>query len=180
MSFIGIRIPLETARLLHEINVPGTKCDTAHLHITLLYLGKDIPIKILSKTMSATYEVIQNISPFRVKVSNVDCFEPSAENKPVPVIAPVQSIKIHELNNSLKKMFNKKRINYDKTYKEYKPHITLSLNDETIIKTKIEPIEWSVQEIVLWGGNSGDNKIAVNFPIELKKNEEIMDLCCGK
>src|SRR5277367_5816279 len=97
MSFIGIRVPHETARLLHDIDVPGEKEDSAQLHITLLYLGKNTPIKEIAKAMVATYEVTQAISPFWVKTTNVSCF-PMEEGYPCPIIAPIQSPKLFELN----------------------------------------------------------------------------------
>lgn len=172
MSFIGIKIQHETARLLHEIDVPGKKTDSAQLHITLLYLGKDVSIKQLSKAMTVAYDVISGFAPFRVKTSCIDSFE-TPEGKMKPIVAPIQSIKLHELNAALKSEFKKKKVFFDKTYNEYKPHITLSFNNEGINKTKIEPIEWSVQEIVLWGGHDGDNRIFITFPIELRQNEEI-------
>lgn len=165
MAFIGISVPHEAARLVHEIDVPGDKEDSAHLHITLLYLGRDFSIKELSKAMMATYEVTRNTSPFRVKLGCIDHFDvPDKRN--FPIIAPAQSIKIHELNAALKRTFNKKRIAYDKTFKEYKPHVTLSFNKDPVNKSKIEPIEWSVHELVLWGGSNGDNRVFVTFPLD--------------
>lgn len=172
MSFIGIRVPHETARLLHDIEVPGEKEDTAQLHITLLYLGQNVPIKEIAKAMIATYEVTQNISPFWVKSTSVSCF-PVEEGDPCPIIAPIQSPKLLELHKFLKKSFDKMNVEYSKKFKIYHPHVTLSFNDTGIKKTKIEPIEWSVQEIVLWGGEDGDDRIFTTFPLEIKKNCEI-------
>lgn len=175
MAFLGIRIPHETARLIHEIEVPGEKEDSAQLHITLLYLGDETPIKDLAKAMVATYEVAQNINPFWVKLACVSYF-PVEESNPVPIIAPVVSPKLTELYTMLKKSFDKTKVDYSKKFKEYKPHVTLSFNEEPIKKTKIEPIEWSVQELVLWGGSDGDNRVFTTFPLEIKKNEEIQCL----
>lgn len=172
MSFIGIRIPHETARLLHEIEVPGEKEDSAQLHITLLYLGKDIPIKELAKAMVATYEVTQVMPPFWVKSNNVMSF-PVDEGCPHPIVAPIQSIKLFELHRFLKKSFDRAGVEYSKKFKLYRPHVTLSFNDIAIKKTKIEPVEWTIQEVVLWGGEDGDNRVFTTFPLELKKNCEI-------
>lgn len=172
MSFLGIRIPHETARLLHEIDVPGEKEDSAQLHITLLYLGKNISIKELAKAMVATYEITENTCPFWVKSSSVSCF-PVEEGFPYPIIAPIISPKLVELHKRLKKSFDKTGVEYNKKFKLYKPHVTLSFNKDAIKKTKIEPIEWPIQELVLWGGEDGDNRVFTTFPLEIKKNGEL-------
>lgn len=172
MSFIGIRIPHETARLLHAIDIPGEKEDSAQLHITLLYLGKDAPIEEIAKAMIATYNITQKIGPFFVKSNSVSCF-PVEPGAPVPIIAPIQSQPLLELHKLLKKAFNKAKVIYDDKFKLYKPHITLAFNDSGIKKTKIEPIELPVQEIVLYGGEDGDNRIFTTFPLVLKKNIEL-------
>jgi len=172
MSFIGIRVPHETARLLHEIDVPGEKEDSAQLHITLLYLGKNIPIKELAKAMVATFEVTDATCPFWVKTTSVSSF-PVDEGYPHPIIAPIQSPKLFELHKFLKRALDKSGIEYNKKFKLYRPHVTLSFNDAAIKKTKIEPIEWPIQEVVLWGGEDGDNRVFTTFPLEIKKNGEI-------
>jgi 2'-5' RNA ligase len=177
MSFLGIRIPTETARLFHDIAVPGDKSDSAQLHITLLYLGNETPIKQLAKAMTATFGIVQNTPPFWAKVSGVNYFEPG-EGKPHPIIAPVISSDLMKLQKSLKRAFNKSKIDYDKTYKDYNPHITLAHHNEPINKTKIDPIEWTIQEIVLWGGHDGDRRIFITFPLALPENTEISELCC--
>jgi 2'-5' RNA ligase len=177
MAFLGIRAPHEAARLIHEIDVPGEKEDSAHLHITLLYLGKDVPVEELARAMIATYSVTKETSPFWVSLNCVNYF-PVPDGVPFPIIAPVVSPKLHELRKNLTKTFGRAKIDYDKKFKLYKPHVTLSFNEESIKKTKIEPIEWSVQELVLWGGSNGDNRVFVTFPLELPKNEEISELCC--
>lgn len=177
MSFIGIRVAHETARLLHDIDVPGEKEDSAHLHITLLYLGNNTPIKEIAKAMVATYEVTQATSPFWVKTASVSCF-PVEEGQDHPIIAPIQSPKLFELHKFLKKTFDKMNVEYSKKFKTYHPHITLSFHNEAIKKTKIDPIDWAVQEIVLWGGEDGDNRVFTTFPLALPKNEEIYELCC--
>jgi 2'-5' RNA ligase len=172
MSFIGIRIQHETARLLTEIDVPGERTDSASLHITLLYLGENTPIKELAKALVATYDITQETCPFLIKTSAISCF-PVEEGNPHPIIAQVQSTKLIELHKQLKRSFNKSNIEYNKKFKTFHPHITLSFNKEAIKRTKIEPIEWSVQELVLWAGDKGDNKLYSVFPLEIRKNCQI-------
>jgi 2'-5' RNA ligase len=179
MSFIGVRINHEAARLFHEIDVPGVRYDSAQLHITLLYLGHNTPIDTLAAAMVATYSVAQTTFPFWAKSTSVASF-PVEVNSPHPIIANIQSPKILQLHKNLKKSLNKAGVEYSKKFKLYRPHITLAFNEAGIKKTKIEPIEWSVQEIVLWGGNNGDNRVFTTFPLEIRENETISELCCKK
>jgi|ERR1700722_9672312 len=165
MAFLGIRAPHEAARLIHEIDVPGEKEDSAHLHITLLYLGKDVSVEELARAMVATYSVTKDTSPFWVSLNCVNYF-PVPDGMPFPIVAPVISPKLHELRKNLAKTFGRAKIDYDKRFKVYHPHVTLSFNDTNIKKTKIEPIEWSVQELVLWGGSNGDSRIFITFPLD--------------
>jgi len=173
MAIIGISVPHETARLIHEIEVPGEKSDSAHLHITLLDLGEEASIESVSKAMVATYSVTQDTNPFWVKLGCVSCFPAIDEGAHNPIIAPVISPTLQKLHSSLKRSLNKNKVGYVKKFKEYKPHITLSYNEGEIKRTKIEPIEWVIQEIVLWCGSDGDNRMFVTFPLEIRKNEEI-------
>ncbi len=173
MSLIGIRVPVETSRLLHEIDVPGIKEDTAQLHITLLDLGDEVPIEKVARAVVATYGVTQATNPFWVKIGCVSCFPTQDENSPNPIIAPIINPTIQKLHCALKKGMCKEKVDYIKKFKEFKPHVTLAYNEGEIKRTKIEPIEWSVQEIVLWGGGDGDNRMFVTFPLEIRKNEEI-------
>ena len=173
MSLIGIRIPVETARLLREIDVPGEKEDTAQLHITLLDLGDEIDIQTVARAVVATYSVAQAASPFWVKLGCVSCFPVRDPDVPNPIIAPIISPILQKMHSSLKREMNKAKVNFNKKFKEYRPHITLAYNDGEIKRTKIQPIELIIQEIILWGGGDGDNRMFCTFPLEIRKNEDI-------
>lgn len=173
MAIITIPIKHECARLLHDIDVPGIKTDTSQLHITLLDLGEEISIETLAKAMVVVHEIVEQSEPFQVRINNVSCFPALVEGASVPIIAPIQCQAINDLNKGLKRLFNKAKIGYDKRFPKFHPHITLSRYEEAIKRTKIEPIEWNVQELVLWGGSEGDNRIFITFPLTIKKNCEI-------
>jgi len=82
MSFLGLRLPHETARLLSEIEVPGKREDLGSYHITLLFLGDDVSIPVLSKALEATYAVSGRQKPFTVRTSTVTCFPGGADGCP--------------------------------------------------------------------------------------------------
>lgn len=165
MAFLGIRVPVETGRLLRGIEVPGEKEGPSEYHITLLCFEDNWPVSEIAKALEATYDVICKIKPFTVKVEDVFCF-PAREDKPVPVVAKVKSEDLHDMRDELAKEFDKCGIDFSKIFKDFKPHITLAYAKESIDKFKIEPaIEFAVQEIVLWGGDSGDDRIFITFPL---------------
>lgn len=165
MAFLGIKISHDIGRLLSNIDVPDEKVSPSEYHITLLHFGDNWPIAELIKAMQAAYDVVSNTKPFLAKVEEVDCFSPP-ENKPFPIITKVQSKDLHKLNDQLKKEFDKKHIEYSKTYKDYKPHITLAYAKDSIKKFKIDPLEFSIAELVLWGGDHGDDRIIITFPLK--------------
>ena len=165
MAFLGIRIPHETGRLLSGIEVPGELEGTSELHITLLCFEKEWPIAEISKALEATYNVVSEIKPFLVTVEKVGCF-PKRDDEPCPIIAKVKSDDLHDLNDKLKKEFDKCDVEYSKVFKDYKPHITLAYSDEELDECDIDPIEFSVAEVVLWGGDHGDDRIFITFPLK--------------
>lgn len=165
MAFLGIRIPHETGRLLAGIDVPGNKEGSSEYHITLLCFEENWPISEISKALEATYEIVSNIKPFMVSVDEITCF-PKREDNPVPIIAKVKSAELHELRDKLAKNFDKKKIDFSKIFKDFKPHITLAYADEEMDDFEIDPVEFMIQELVLWGGDHGDDRIFVTFPLK--------------
>lgn len=165
MAFLGVRINHEIGRLLSGIEVPGDKEGTSEFHITILCFEDNWPIEELAKAMEAAYDVVSEIKPFLIKVDKVTCF-PKREDKPCPIIAKVKSDDLHDLSDKLRKEFDKCKIDYSKIHKEYKPHITLAYADKEIDDMEIDPIEFSISELVLWGGDHGDDRIFVTFPLK--------------
>ena len=165
MAFLGIHIPHETGRLLSGIEVPGTKESPSEYHITLLCFEDNWAISEIAKAMKTTYDVIEDEKPFLVKARSVKCF-PKRDDSPAAIIAPVESKELHKLREKLAKAFDKAKIEYSKTFKDFKPHVTLAYHDEEIKKFDIDPVEWSVQELVLWGGDLGDDRLFITFPLK--------------
>lgn len=164
MSFLGIRIPHEVGRQLSQIDVPGEKTSTSELHITLLYFGDEWPISEISKSLEAAFEVISEFNPFLVKMDKVTSFSKNPEDK-YPVISQIESKELHNLRDKLAKKFDKEKIEFSKVHKDFKPHVTLAYADEKPKETEFRPVEFFVQEIILWGGDHGDDRIFVTFPL---------------
>jgi 2'-5' RNA ligase len=165
MAFLGIRVPHEAGRLLTNIEVPGKQAAPSEMHITLLHFEENWPISEMSKALEATYDIISKVKPFLVMTEKVICFPKRDEQ--AAIVAQVKSAELHELREQLAKEFDEAKIDFSKTFKDFKPHITLSYNEEEIEDFDIDPpVEFVVQEIVLWGGDHGDDRIFVTFPLK--------------
>ena len=166
MSFLGIRIPTEIGRLIAGLEVPGEKETPSEYHITILCFEDNWPISEITRATEATYKVISEVKPFLIETSKVSHF-PAYEDGPIPIIAPVVSKELHEVHKKLCKEFDDRKIDYSKTFKDYRPHITLAYSKDKHDDFDIEPaIEFSVGEIVLWGGDHADDRIFITFPLK--------------
>lgn len=164
MAFLGIRVPHETGRLLNQIDVPGEKISTSEMHITLLHFQSEWPISELSKSIEATFDVVSKFHPFLVTINKITSFSKNPEGK-VPVIGKVESDDLMKFREKLAKNFDDHEIDFSKNFKDFKPHVTLSYAEDKPKDEKIHPVEFVVSEIVLWGGDHGDDRIFVTFPL---------------
>lgn len=167
MAFLGIRVPEQTGRLLTGIDVPGEKESSSEYHITILCFEDNWPITEVAKALEASYDVISKFEPFLVKTDTITSF-PKREDKPLPIIAKVESKELHQLSDKLRDKFDKEKIDYSKIFKDFKPHITLAYDSENddLKEFKIDPVEFIVQDLVLWGGDYGDSRLFVNFQLK--------------
>jgi 2'-5' RNA ligase len=173
MAFVGLRVPHETARLLGELEVAGDKEPVSNLHTTVLYLGKDVPVEQIASSVTAIYEVTSKTKPFTVETSIVTSFPPNPDDG-VPIIARIESEPLHQLQAALKAALKKHGVAFSDKYPEYKPHVTLAyLQDgEAPADIQIPPVTWGVGEVVLWGGDTGDNRLIVTFPFSLNGSKQ--------
>jgi len=171
MAFLGLKVPHETARLLGELEVPGKRESTAAYHITVLYLGKDVPIEMLAKAMVAAYGITSRTKPFTVRTSLLTCFPKGDDG--VPIICRVESDPLHELQAELKTAYQAAEVPFSDKHPEYKPHVTLAYGEEPITDRRIPVVEWGAHELVLWGGDEGDRRLVVTFPFTIEGNQVI-------
>lgn len=162
MAMIGLSVPESTARLLSDIEVPGSP--SPEPHITILNLGDDVPIETVAKMMVSAYSVVSKVRPFTVRTNIISCFPNDGK---VPVIAKVVSPALHTLRENLCKVFDDQGIYYSKSFKDYVPHVTLAWNTSVIEDFEVPSVEWGAHELCLWGGNSGSGRVLVNLPFSL-------------
>jgi 2'-5' RNA ligase len=170
MAALMLCVPDETARILHEIPVPGEP-ERHDPHITVMYLGKDIPISMISKMLPVIYEVTSKANPFSVATSHVSYF-PAGDNG-VPIIAKIVSPPLHRFRDDLVKAFDDNKLPYDNKFPVYKPHTTLAFdpNPKTTFDLDIPEISWGAHELVLWGSNRGTGRLVIKFPLSLPQGK---------
>jgi 2'-5' RNA ligase len=168
MAFVGIAVPASTSRLFGDIDVPGEKTPRDHHHITLVYIGDQIPIEVLAEAIKATYAVTSQTRPFTVRTTRVASFPVNPDDQQGhPVIAHIESDELHELRANLTDHFKDAGVSFNQKYPKYRPHVTLAYAPEAVEEFRIPTIEWGAHEVVLWGGDSGDQRLTVNFPLAL-------------
>lgn len=166
VAFLGIKVNHDIGRLIAGLEVPGEKESPSEYHITILCFDDNWPISKISKSLETTYDVVSKVEPFLVKAKKVSHFPP-LDNKPTPIIAPIESKELDNLHKKLAKAFDKDSIDFKKTFKDFKPHITLAFSEDGHDDYKIDPpIEFMVNEVVLWGGDTGDSRIFITFPLK--------------
>lgn len=166
MAALMLEVPGDTARVLREIPVPGDR-ETTDQHVTVMYLGKDVPIDRISSMLPVIYDITSTTLPFSVATSHVSTFPPGDDG--VPVIAKINSPPLHRFRDALCAAFDAAKLPYDKKFPEYKPHTTLAFapDPETKVDLDIPEVSWGAHELLLWGSNRGTGRIVVKFPLSL-------------
>jgi 2'-5' RNA ligase len=170
MAFLFLKVPHETARLLHDVEVPGEKSHIEEMHITLLYLGKGIPFINIAKAMMVCHEVLEHQQPFLMRISKISTF-PENPDDGVPIICPVESPELMIFQKTLANEFNKFGLEYDKKFPDFKPHVTLAYDKNSDFKESPLPMPmiWAAQSMSIWGGDRGDGPAEINMPFTLTK-----------
>ena len=167
MSFLGLKVPHETARLLSGLEVPGKREAVSSFHVTMFYFGDELDIDRLADIIKVTFEAITGTKPFTVRTSQLTSF-PAAKDTPTPIICRVESDALHDLRDKIKQAYEAAGVEFANNHPEYKPHVTLSYSDEGgVEEQRIPTVEWGAHELVLWGGDDGDDTLVAHFPFAL-------------
>lgn len=163
MSFLGLRVPHETARLLGGLEVPGTREAVSSLHVTMFYFGKDLDIERLTDIVRVTFQTMAGTKPFTARTSQLTSFPKGDDG--APIICRVESDALHDLRDKIKAAYEAEGVEFANNHPDYKPHVTLAYYDgDDFEERRITTVEWGAHELVLWGGDSGDDKLVVHFP----------------
>lgn len=165
MAMIGLRVPQEAARLLASVEVPGEQVQRHHSHITVHMLGDDVPIEQIGKAIIAAHGVAEKTVPFRLSMNSISTFKGGPNG--VPVICPIFAPELHALHANLKAAFDEAGVEYSKKWPEFRPHVTLAYSPEPMKDQALGPLEWSAYEMVLWGGDTDDQRLTTILPFSL-------------
>lgn len=166
MAALMFTLPEETSRVLSELEVPEGVPEH-NKHITVVYLGKDVPIETIARLLPVLHEVTSKTVPFSVSTDHITTFP--AGDDGVPVIAKVVSPELHAFRANICQAMDDAGVEYDKKYPDYKPHVTLTYAKDMSTKFELDipEISWPTHELVLWGSNRGDGRLVVKFPLSL-------------
>jgi 2'-5' RNA ligase len=172
VAFVGLKVPVELGSLFSQVEVPGRRESKDKYHVTILNMGKDVPIEQIGKASVVAFKVCEQTPPFMVTTKKVSQFPKGSDG--VPIIALIESPALHNLQANLKKAFDKEGVSYSKKFPEFKPHVTLAYSDTGMPEQAIVPISWTVSDINLWGGDSGEERIVTRFPLSMDAHSSRM------
>lgn len=166
VALLCLKVPVETARLFSSIEVPGKKNEIDSMHVSLVYMGKELEIEAILLAIQVTYQVLANWYPFQVTTRWVSTFQGDPDGTK-PVICRVESTDLHELQAALKEAFEEEGVPFSNKWPSFKPHVTLSYTKRDVPDFIIPAISWTASEVVLWGGDEGESDLIVRFPLAL-------------
>lgn len=155
MYSLNVPVPSAVARLAGRVaaRLPGARRRRRGEHtLVVKRLGETGPHRLSARAR----EVVSGRVPFRARVTRVNRFDsPPVGSGPVVYLA-VDSPAIEVLHEELCDRFPPVA---DLEGDAYVPHVTVARGGDhaTIERVlgKIEPIEWTVTELVVWAGRQG-------------------------
>jgi 2'-5' RNA ligase len=166
MAALMFAVPDDTARILKELDVPEGSPEQSS-HITVAYLGEDVPIETIAELLPVLHSVTARTVPFSVSTSRITTFP--AGDDGVPVIAAVESPELHAFQAALCSAMERGGIEYSRRFPVYKPHVTITYAEDpdTEFELSFPEISWPCHELLLWGSNKGNGRLVVKFPLSL-------------
>lgn len=163
MAMLAIPISQDISRLFREIEIDANRDSSDH--ISLFYFGDNLPIQKILKIIPIVFDICSIKRPFEVTCSKIISFPKGKHG--YPIVAEIKSEELEDIRNSIKKLFNKKNIKYEDNFPEFRPHITLGYSENEPKDIKFEKVKWAISQVGLYGGDTADSKIFVNFPFTL-------------
>jgi len=135
------------SQLKLEYSLEGHLPPADHLHVTLRYLGdyRTIPQNVLDAVSRAVATLVSTPS-FEVVLDRVVTFQGPARRKPIVAVGGEGVVALESFHRRLQKALERQGI---KPEARFKPHATLLHDPQGIPERTIEPIRWTVGEVVL-------------------------------
>lgn len=140
------------ARTKHEHGLHGRLARPENLHVTLNFLGafRTIPQNIVDAASRAVASLV-SLPPFDVRLDRILTFQ-RAGAKPIVAAGGEGVAALESFHRQLQKALAMQGIAAEA---RYKPHATLLYDERGVPETPIEPIAWTVREVVLMHSLTG-------------------------
>jgi len=150
-----MRVPVATAEQFAAIKVPGERELKDKMHITLAYLGENVPLSAVLKSVAVCLAIGAEFSPLSLTAAAVMCFPPDPEGR-TPIIARLVTPALLTMRAALIQRLEQAKIDYSKKHPQYRPHVTLSYAQAAQKPIVIPPVRWNSNSLTVWGGDHGD------------------------
>lgn len=164
MAFLGLVVPERAAQTLATQEVEGERIDPSVMHVTMLYLGKEVPIDDIVAAIRVVHGVVSGLQPFECRVASIGSF-PANPDDGVPVIGRLDPTGISDVRAALKEAFDAGQVPYSNKYPDFKPHVTLAYSDTEFPDRPIEPVVWTCSRLTMWCGDRDDDGMNVEIPL---------------
>jgi len=134
MAMVAVPVPHDVGRLFRTVDISDERDPSDH--ITMFYLGDDVPLSTIIKVMPLLYDITSKTDPFLATCKKITTF-PKGDNG-WPVIAPVDSPQLLDIRKRLQRVFDRKGIDYSDKHPDYKPHVTLGYSAKKIKNVKLK------------------------------------------
>lgn len=175
MALLGIEVPVDICQHLQKVKVPGSRDLSDHL--TMFYFEDKLSPKRIAKICEVLSDTIKDTKPFNCTIKQISSFPAGKDG--VPIKGDVTSKKLVFLREEIAKALDKNKISFSKKFPDFNPHVTLSYHSGNFDKIKINPITWTVTNLVIWGGSSEERGIDVKIPLGQKTASSPLKLVAG-
>lgn len=165
---LNVPVPGQVKRLAGELEPDLYTFDRVRRDHTLgvKRLGERTPAEY-ARLVPQVREAIAGTPPFEARITGIDTFEePTLGTAPVVYLA-VESPLLHKLNGRLSEAFGPiEGIDGE----SYVPHVTLAhggtpAERERLCGRAVEPVTWTVNELVLWDATHGEVATRFSLPV---------------
>jgi 2'-5' RNA ligase len=163
-----MRLPSIAATNLSEIPVPGEATPLREMHVTLAFLGNQVPMEQVFRSLACCYLVAQEYAPLELTAALLMSFPADPEGR-IPVIARIVTPQLFDMRARLVQLLEMNKVEYSKRHPQYKPHVTLSYAQQAVPPQKIKPLRWPAQWLTVWGGDEADQLFSAEIELRGQK-----------
>lgn len=164
MAYLYLPLPLHLSEQLSALSVLGQKVDPSTFHVTLAYLERKMNLAQIENIISPLYQIFGEFGPIPISTGKIDSF-PADPEYGYPIYLEVISSELTLLQKRLLHLLDQEDIYYDKSYPDFKPHITLSYSSVYQAASYTTPIESSLTSIICDTGAYERPGMQISIPL---------------